>query len=140
MANNNQDPRQYRINLAGFGIEDDHLLRLEHGLTVELEITRKGEIWNKRTSKRYEENTIRLLDFTTYELGFSPKIDHFIKLLEANPILKEAFRSCNVIELQIRVTMRGEETGIPWIHISSDQMRYLSEIGARIDVDLVRME
>ena len=140
MVNINQDTNQYRINLAGVGIEDDDLLRLEHELTIELEITRKGEIWNKRTGKKYEENSIRLLDFTTYEMGFSPKIDDIINILEANPILKDAFRSCELIELQIRVTMRGDELGIPSIHITSDQMRYLSEIGARIDVDLIRIE
>jgi hypothetical protein len=131
---------QYRINLAGVGINDDKLLPLEDGLSIELEITRKGEIWNKRTGKKHEENIIRLLDSTTYEKGFSPKIDEFITILESNPILKDAFQSCNVIELQIRVTMIGDEIGIPHIQISTSQMRYLSEIGARIDVDLLRME
>jgi len=131
---------QYRINLAGFGIEDDKLLPLEHGLSIELEITRKGEIWNKRTGKKHEENFIRLLDSTTYEMGFSPKIDEFIIILESNPILKAAFQSCNMIELQIRITMIGDESRIPHIHISANQMKYLSEIGARVDVDLLRME
>ena len=140
MVDSDQDTRQYRINLAGFGIEDADLFRLEHGLTIELEINRKGEIWNKRTGNKYEENIIRLLAFTTYEMGFSPKIDDFINILETHPILKDAFRSCDRIELQIRITMRGEEVGIPSIQLSSDQMRYLSEIGARVDVDLIRIE
>ena len=131
---------QYRINLAGIGIEDDKLLPLQSDMVMGLEITRKGELWNKRTGKRYEENAIRLMDSTIYEAGFSPKIDDFIKILESNPILKDAFQSCDLIELQIRVTMRGDETGIPSIHITSDQIKYLSEIGARIDVDLLRIE
>lgn len=132
--------KQYRINLAGFGIDDDKLLSLQSNMVKGLEITRKGEIWNKRTGKEYAENIIRLLDSTTYEAGFSPKIDDFIKTLESNPILKNAFQNCTEIELQIRVTMRGDEDRIPSIHISSDQMKYLSEIGARIDVDLLRIE
>jgi hypothetical protein len=131
---------QYRISLAGFGIEDDKLLSFQSDMVTGLEIIRKGEIWNKRTGKEYTENIIRLLDFTTYEAGFSPKIDGFIKMLELNPILKDAFQSCDEIELQIGVTMRGDETGIPSIQLSSDQMKYLSEIGAHIDIDLVRIE
>lgn len=132
--------KKYRINLAGFGIDDDKLLSLQPDMVIGLEITRKGEIWNKRTGKKYEENAIRVLDSTTYEAGFSPKIDDFIKMLESNSVLKDAFQSCEVIELQIRVKMEGDETGIPSIHITSEQIKYLSQIGARIDVDLLRME
>jgi hypothetical protein len=132
--------KQYRINLAGFGIEDDKLLPLQSDIVTGLEIIQKGDVWNERTGKEYAENIIRLLDFTTYETGFSPKIDGFIKMLEANPILKNAFQNCTEIELQIRVTMRGDETGIPSIQLSSDQMKYLSEIGAHIDIDIVRIE
>jgi hypothetical protein len=131
---------QYRINLAGVGIEDDKLLPLQSEAVDGLQILRKGDIWNKRTGKKYEENIIRLLDSTTYEIGFSPKVDDFIKTLESNPVLKDAFQNCTLIELQIRVTMRGDEDRIPSIHVSSEQVKYLSVMGARIDVDLLRIE
>jgi len=131
---------QYRINLAGFGLNDDELLPLRVNMVTGLEIIRKGDIWNKKTGKEYAENIIRLLDSTTYETGFSPKIDGFIKILESNPTLKNAFQNCTEIELQIRVTMRGDETGIPSIQLSSSQMQYLSSVGAHIDIDVVRLE
>ena len=74
--------KKYRINLAGFGIDDDKLLSLQPDMVIGLEITRKGEIWNKRTGKKYEENAIRELDYTTNEARFSPKIDDSINMLE----------------------------------------------------------
>lgn len=130
---------EYRINFAGFGIEDGKLLLLNSSTKSMLEINQKGEIWNQRTGKVYEENIIRLLDNTTYEMGFSCKIDGFITMLEENPNLKDAFINCVELELQIRVTMTGEETGIPSIQISSKQMLYLAKLGVRIDIDIFRM-
>ncbi len=61
-----------RANIAGFGIED----RLIASVNLpELEIARKGDIWNKRPGKKYEENIITITSIATYEKGFGSAID-----------------------------------------------------------------
>ena len=75
---------EYVINLTGFGIDDSHIERIKIN---ELIIKRKGDIWNKRTGKTYEENIIRISFSTTYEEGFGPVIDKILEKLESKKIL-----------------------------------------------------
>ncbi len=130
---------EYTVNLTGFGISDEEIRDLENSPITGLQIIKKGDISNSRLGKTYRENIIRLSNFTTYEIGFSPKIDNFISLIEKNSMVRKAFENCSYVELQIWINILDDETGIPSMHLTSAQMKYLSEINADLDVDIVVM-
>ena len=44
--------KKSRVNLAGFGIDDEYLMSID---MPDLEIMRKGEIWRKATDQKFEE-------------------------------------------------------------------------------------
>ena len=70
--------KRYRVRIAGFGLPDEFVP--DYRGPINLEIKRKGEIQNKRTSKKYEENSIAIEEHTTYEEGFEEAIDRLIEL------------------------------------------------------------
>ncbi len=123
---------KYVINLTGFGIEDSYINSIN---IRDLRIIKKGDIWNKRTGKKYEENIIRISLTTTYEEGFGSVIDQILSKLESTSLLSKLFMNCRYVELQIWISL-DDENRVPSIHISQEQMTRLTKIKAHIDVDI----
>ena len=124
---------QYRVNLAAFGTDSKYLATAEK---FGLEITKKGEIWNRRTGTRFDENIIRLLNHTTYEDGFEPAIEEIILKMEESPQLMGMFQNSPKVELQIRIEQSDDDGLVPSIHMTARQLGFLSKIGAEVDVDI----
>ncbi|GBC62893.1 hypothetical protein DENIS_3877 [Desulfonema ishimotonii] len=123
----------YRINLAGFGIDDEFLMHLNIN---DLEITKKGDIWNKHTGKKYEENIIRISGSTTYEKGFGIAVDSIIKRVESDTLLNNLFHRCEYVELQIWIC-QDDDHRVPSITLSPEQMEFLIKLKANVDIDVM---
>ena len=124
----------YRVNIAGFGVND---VDVESLVINGLEVTKRGDISNKRTGAVHTENIIRICTTTTYEKGFEPAIDRLLRKIKNNHHLAVLFSQCPYVELQIRVMTCNREFGIPAISISKEQLAYLSTIGACVDVSVL---
>jgi len=122
----------YIINLTGFGIDDSYIEDIN---ITELKIKRKGDIWNKRTGKKYEENIIRISSTTQYEEGFGPAVDNILCKLETISLLSNLFLNCRYVELQLCIFL-DDSNRVPSIHISLEQLQRLSKFNANIDVDI----
>ncbi|WP_027360600.1 DUF4279 domain-containing protein [Desulforegula conservatrix] len=125
---------QFTIRIAGFGLPDEFITD-SLGLNA-LNVNRKGEIWNIRTGKCYEENIIFVKDKTTYESGFEEALDRLIVLFNSCPMISELFTKCSYKELQIWASM-GDEKLVPSIHLSPEHVLFLSSINAHIDIDII---
>jgi hypothetical protein len=124
--------KDYYMNLAGFGIDNDVIASLNE---KDFQIKKRGAVWNIRTGKKYPENIISISKDTSYEKGFGPIIDEMINDLKSSQFLLNTFAKCDYVELQIRVRL-DEDNHVPSIHISLEQMIFLSEINAHVDVDI----
>ncbi len=125
----------YHINIAGFGIDDKYLNTLNTLNLNNMEIIKKGDIWNKRTGKKHTDNIIRICTTTTYEDGIKPAVDFLIKQIKKNKQISLLLSKCESVELQIWISY-GNEVLIPNIHISREQLSYLAKIGTNIDVSI----
>ncbi len=123
----------YRVRIAGWGIEASSL---PDSPSPELKIRHAGEVISSRTGKRESENHIWIEASTTYEAGFEQPLDELINILKASDLLRGAFAECRHVEVQIWVSL-NDENHVPSIHLSPDQIGFLSELGAHLDVDVI---
>lgn len=123
----------YRIRIAGWGIESSSI---SESLSPNLKIRRAGEVINPRTDKRESENHIWIEASTTYEEGFEQPLDELLNTLKLSESLTGLFAECAYVELQIFVSL-DDENHVPSIHLSPDQVRFLSQLGAHVDIDII---
>lgn len=123
---------KYRLFLSGFGLDDIILESLDDNI---IEIKKRGEIWNKVTGKRYEENIIRFKCDVDYNLGYESAISILVGKIKNDQCLLKALLACNYLELQIFID--GEcETPIPSIHINHEHLSFLTALNAHIDISI----
>ncbi|MFA6292174.1 MAG: hypothetical protein WC637_10350 [Victivallales bacterium] len=129
-----EEMKKYRVRIAGFGLPDEFVQNYRG--SIDLEIKRKGQIHNKRTGSKYDENIIAIEEHTTYEKGFEEAIDRLISLIKTEPRVSGLFDKCSYIELQVWVRL-DDENRVPNIHLSPSQVDFLSKMKAHIDVDII---
>jgi hypothetical protein len=121
--------KNYRLNFYLLGVSDDLISQLDSN---QIEIKRKGDIWNKRTGKRYNENIVKKIIYTTYEEGFQLAVDKLISFIGSNPQYKNIIAFAKEVTMQICIDL-DEECRVPYIKFTSEQLAYLSAINSDID-------
>ncbi len=124
----------YRLRMAGFGLKDEDIDNIPYNCG--LSVYRKGEIKNESSAVKYKENTIILEEITTYEIGYEEAINRIIKKFKTYPELTALFQKCNYRELQVWATL-DDENRVPSIHLTPDQIVFLSKMKAHVDVDII---
>lgn len=119
------------VTLAGFGADSDAIKMLD---LQTVEVMHEDDVWRRRTGETYGENIVRISEVLRQSEG----VEQAVKRLEArwrgSPALQSAIASCNYIELQVHATDCDQE--MPCIHLSAEQLVWLAECGAQIDVAL----
>ncbi len=123
---------KFTLNMVGFGFPDHYL---NTSILQRVIIKKKGDIWRKGTGETYKENIARLPIEIKYEDGFCIGVDKIIEMFNNSENLFEVFTSCNYLELQIVISC-GDDVRIPHIHIKKEQMDFLSNIKADIDIQI----
>lgn len=124
--------KKYRLNLYVLGLDEAYLDQIDDQQFV---VQRKGDIWNKRTGKQYEENIVKKRMYTTYEKGFHSVVDEIITFIEENSIFSKLLCHAREISLQICVDL-DEENRVPYIRFSPKQLAFFAKINAEIDFQI----
>ncbi len=119
----------YRLNFYILGIEDEFVDQID---PQQLEIKRKGAVWNKRTGKQYVENIAKKTILTTYEAGFQPAVDQLIKFIKENEFVNILLQSSREVSLQVCVDL-DDECRVPYIRFGPEQLDFFSKIQSDID-------
>lgn len=120
---------KYRLNFYILGVDDALADQL---VSQQIEINRKGDIWNKRTGKKYEENIVKKTLYTTYEEGFQPIVDELIVFTEQNPFMGALLEDSREVSLQICVDL-DDDCRVPYICFTTRQLVFFSKINSEID-------
>ena len=120
---------KYRLNFYIVGIGDAQADQLDN---QQIDVKRKGDIWNKRTGKKYEENIAKKTIYTTYEEGFQPIVGELIAFIKENSHTSTLLKHAREISLQICVDL-DDECRVPYIRFSPEQLAFFSEINSEID-------
>ena len=124
----------YRLRMAGFGLQYEDIDNIPYNCG--LSVYRKGKIKNESSAVKYKENTIILEEITTYEIGYEESINRIIEKFKTYPELTALYEKCNYRELQVWITL-DDEYRVPSIHLTPDQIVFLSQMKAHVDVDII---
>ena len=120
----------YTVRLTGFGAPDTSI---EIAISACLEIMRKGDVWNKRTGRQFDENVFSLTESVTYEEGFTVGIMRIIEKIDKSDILLSLYTTCTHVELQVWASPNVSRS-IPSIHLTKEQVKWLADIHADVDI------
>ena len=121
---------KYTVRFTGFGAADS---AVDIAKSMGLEVMKKGDVWNKRTGKQFDENVFSLTETVSYAEGFDVGIMRLVKIINGSAQLLSIYKACAYIELQIWISPSASRS-IPSIHLRNEQLRWLSEIRADVDV------
>jgi hypothetical protein len=124
--------KKFSMSLIGVGFDESFFKSVN---CDSLQFYRKGDVWRKRTGQTYEDNIARLSINVTIEEGYSEALNRLMDMLDKNPSLLALTLNCREVEVQFSIAVE-EYPDFPWLHLDSEQVKYLSKINAEIDVNI----
>lgn len=122
----------FSLNLICVGFDEGLLGGLEQ---EGVRVFRKGDIWRKRTGQKYQDNIARLTLPVTHDSGYGDTLDRLITRINNEDTLSNLLLKCREVEVQFSASL-DNELQMPHLHLTAQQLHFLSNINAEVDIHL----
>jgi len=126
----------FSVSLICVGFDDGLIESLKQ---EDICVSRKGDIWRKRTGQKYQDNIVRLTLPATHDGGgYGGALDCLIAKIKNEEILLNLVSKCRVVEVQFSASIdfSDDSQSMPWLHLSTQQLLFLTKINAEVDIHI----